>query len=67
MRSNHIREFNELMKQLQLMSQLEINFEFLNKFSKTKTNYKLEVGAVQSVVSKPIIENDKKRILIYFK
>jgi hypothetical protein len=28
MRSNHIVEFNELMKQLQLMSQLEINFEF---------------------------------------
>ena len=33
MRSNHIVEFNELMKQLQLMSQLEINFEFLNKFN----------------------------------
>ena len=32
-RSNHIVEFNELMKQLQLMSQLEINFEFLNKFN----------------------------------
>lgn len=31
MRSNHIVEFNELMKQL--MSQLEINFEFLNKFN----------------------------------
>ena len=33
MRSNHIVEFNELMNQLQLMSQLEINFEFLNKFN----------------------------------
>jgi hypothetical protein len=33
MRSNYIVEFNELMKQLQLMSQLEINFEFLNKFN----------------------------------
>jgi len=33
MRSNHIVEFNELMKQLQLMSQLEINFKFLNKFN----------------------------------
>jgi hypothetical protein len=32
-RSNHIVEFDELMKQLQLMSQLEINFEFLNKFN----------------------------------
>ena len=33
MRSNHIDEFNELMKQLQLISQLEIHFEFLNKFN----------------------------------
>ena len=33
MRANHIVEFNELIKQLELMSQLEINFEFLNKFN----------------------------------
>jgi len=33
MRSNHIDEFNELMNQLELMSQLEINFEFFNKFN----------------------------------
>ena len=32
-RANHIVEFDELMKQLELMSQLEINFEFLNKFN----------------------------------
>lgn len=33
MRSNHIVEFDKLMDQLELMSQLEINFEFLNKFN----------------------------------
>jgi len=33
MRSNHIAEFDELMNQLELMSQLEINFEFFNKFN----------------------------------
>jgi len=35
MRSAHIAEFDELMNQLELMSQLEINFnsEFLNKFN----------------------------------
>jgi hypothetical protein len=32
MRLNHINEFDELMNQLELMSQLEINFEFFNKF-----------------------------------
>ena len=33
MRSNHIAIFNKLIKQVQLMSQLEINFEFLNEFN----------------------------------
>jgi len=33
MRGSHIAEFHELMNQLKLMSQLEINFEFFNKFN----------------------------------
>jgi hypothetical protein len=33
MRSNHIVEFDQLMKQLQLISHLEINFNFLNQFN----------------------------------
>jgi hypothetical protein len=43
MRSNHIVEFNELMKQLQLMSQLEINFEFLNKFNLDLNAFDLQI------------------------
>ena len=31
-RSNHIKEFNELIKKLELMSQLKIQFEFFDKF-----------------------------------
>ena len=33
MRANHIVEFDKLMDRLEFMSQLEINFEFLNKFN----------------------------------